>query len=95
MSDLVVLETKFKDHCKNTDKRIKNVEDDVKIINKTLITKVNWKTFTVILTISMSVVTGMWALTLYEVRDIRGTSNNTSENVSFIRGQLLGAEITK
>jgi hypothetical protein len=93
--EIEILEQKIKDYSESNDKRICNVENDIKEIKTELGTKVSWIIFWSIMGILITIVGGMWWLLYTEIKDVRQTTTITSTSVSKIQGILEQAEITK
>ena len=89
MEELSVLKTQFKEHCKS----FENLKDDVKEVKVELKSKVNWKTFTWVLGILMTIILGVLGLIYTEVQDVDDKVNNTDKSISNIEGYLMRVEI--
>jgi len=79
---LVKLEDKEVDHG-----------DRISTLENQMIEKVSWRQFTLILSILMSVVVGMFYLVWSEVKDTNQNVYQTSQTVSRLEGILSNAQI--
>lgn len=102
MTDLAVLQSQFTDHIKDSDEKNKVLLDSIKIIEAELKNRITFATFSWTLGIIMTVVLATLAFIANQVSDMRKdlqeqqvVQYSTQSNVSYIKGLLDKAEVTK
>ena len=82
---------RFSDHINNYEKLSENVDD----IQKELGTKVSWVVFWSIIVLLAGVVGTSFTLLYNAIKDVQATSYSTQNTVSYIKGVLDNAAITR
>jgi len=90
MSEFLSIQ-RFEDHIENH----KDLEKRVNKIDKELSGKVSWIVFWSIVSLLVIIVGGMWALLYAEIKELRSVSVGTATEVTYIKGVLDNAQITK
>lgn len=95
MSEEYVKIDRFEDHIKTSDKQFETLGSRLGCVEKELGTKVGWIVFWSIVLLLVGLVGGMWGILYNEVKSVKNTTVDVSADLSYLKGVLDKAEITK
>jgi len=95
MEEVKLLQQQLENHTAENKEKFTEIFERLSASEKELGTKVSWIVFWSIVLLLVAVVGGMWGVLYREVKDVQEISNVTRFDVSYIKGQLESAEITK
>ena len=95
LKELTKLKIRFDDHLDNYRTEKKDINEKLDKLDLDVDARVKFSTFTWVLGILMVIVIGLLGLIYSKTEAIDTKTNNTSNEISVIKGILTGAEITK